>query len=578
MQTNPHPRTMYVYLYLFLGILAGLFLSGLASVIALLSTGTGLTLENLFLLHLNSLPFIFIDILAIIIAILFGFIGNQKDKTIYARSQLQRLSQRRNSDLQELNESMLSQDQRYKELEEIISRGKQQWEATFDAVNDLVILTDENGRILRCNQATGEAFQVGFSQLIGQQIDQLFLGEDADEGDLKNILVDKAEIHSQVLDGWYEISKSLVKVDNQQMGWVYVFRNISERKHSLQELQRLNQYYQLLVNNSPIAIVTLAQDNRIVECNPAFETLFGFTKKETIGWNLDSLIYPPDLKEELLALTETVQQGNTVHELSRRQRKDGSQVDVEIFGIPVVLGGKQIGSLALYHDISELVRLQRDAGPEVIAVEATWLSENDAEDSLDQAEAVLVVEPEAETVFIEEDAGEADSAVEAETPAILVDQEEETVEWVTEITDEGKKGPKPRAMPIEKIEGIGSVYSQKLADAGIKTTGDLLEFGKTRKGREDLVEKLEISPKLILKWVNMADLMRIKGVGEEYSELLEKAGVDTVRELRTRRPDHLHASLTSANEVHKLVRRLPHISEVESWVQEANELEPMITY
>ena len=106
----------------------------------------------------------------------------------------------------------------------------------------------------------------------------------------------------------------------------------------------------------------------------------------------------------------------------------------------------------------------------------------------------------------------------------------------------------------------------------------MLELGKTRKGREELVEKLGISSKLVLKWVNMADLMRVKGIGEEYSELLERAGVDTVRELRNRRPDNLHAALIAVNEEHKLVRRPPHISEVESWVQSAKELEPLVTY
>ena len=76
----------------------------------------------------------------------------------------------------------------------------------------------------------------------------------------------------------------------------------------------------------------------------------------------------------------------------------------------------------------------------------------------------------------------------------------------------------------------------------------------------------------------MADLMRIKGIGEEYSELLERAGVDTVKELRNRNPGNLHALLLSTNQEHKLVRRPPHLSEVESWVQIAKQIEPVITY
>ena len=85
------------------------------------------------------------------------------------------------------------------------------------------------------------------------------------------------------------------------------------------------------------------------------------------------------------------------------------------------------------------------------------------------------------------------------------------------------------------------------------TTADLLDQGKNRKGREVLVEKTGISSALVLKWVNMADLMRIHGIGEEYSELLEKAGVDTVKELRNRNPKNLFEALVQANEAHKLV-------------------------
>ncbi|OGN89068.1 MAG: ferredoxin [Chloroflexi bacterium RBG_13_48_10] len=133
-------------------------------------------------------------------------------------------------------------------------------------------------------------------------------------------------------------------------------------------------------------------------------------------------------------------------------------------------------------------------------------------------------------------------------------------------------------MLVEKIEGIGPVYAQKLLAVGVKTTQDLLDQGKSRKGRENLVENTGISATLVLKWVNMADMMRIRGVGEEYSELLEKAGVDTVKELRNRNPKNLHEALVQANEAHKLVRRLPTLSEVEGWIKAAKEAETTMTY
>jgi predicted flap endonuclease-1-like 5' DNA nuclease len=131
---------------------------------------------------------------------------------------------------------------------------------------------------------------------------------------------------------------------------------------------------------------------------------------------------------------------------------------------------------------------------------------------------------------------------------------------------------------IETIEGIGPTYAVKLKEIGILTVADILEAGATRKGREDLVEKTGVSSKLILKWVNMADLMRISGVGEEYSELLEAAGVDTVKELKMRNPDNLHQAMLQANEQRKMVRRTPHLSEVRDWVEQAKLLEAVITY
>jgi predicted flap endonuclease-1-like 5' DNA nuclease len=132
---------------------------------------------------------------------------------------------------------------------------------------------------------------------------------------------------------------------------------------------------------------------------------------------------------------------------------------------------------------------------------------------------------------------------------------------------------------ISEIEGIGATFSAKLGEAGVNKVSDLLEKGKTAKGRKELSNSTGIDAKLILKWVNMSDLFRIKGIGKEYSELLEKAGVDTVKELRNRNPQNLHAKLEEVNSAgRQLVRALPALKTVESWVEEAKKLEPMVTY
>jgi predicted flap endonuclease-1-like 5' DNA nuclease len=131
---------------------------------------------------------------------------------------------------------------------------------------------------------------------------------------------------------------------------------------------------------------------------------------------------------------------------------------------------------------------------------------------------------------------------------------------------------------LTKIEGIGPVYAEKLRAVGITTVEKLLDAGATPKGRQQLEEATDIGHKLILEWVNLADLMRIKGISEEYSDLLEEAGVDTVKELRNRNADNLHAALVKTNQEKNLVRRVPAQRQVADWIAQAQTLPPKVTY
>lgn len=131
---------------------------------------------------------------------------------------------------------------------------------------------------------------------------------------------------------------------------------------------------------------------------------------------------------------------------------------------------------------------------------------------------------------------------------------------------------------IMDIEGVGSVYAGKLGRIGIKTVEALLKEGATSKGREFLAKESSIDKGLILEWVNHADLYRITGVAEEYSDLLEEAGVDTVVELATRNPENLYMKILEVNAAKKLVRRPPSIKEVTKWVAEAKTLPRVVQY
>jgi predicted flap endonuclease-1-like 5' DNA nuclease len=128
------------------------------------------------------------------------------------------------------------------------------------------------------------------------------------------------------------------------------------------------------------------------------------------------------------------------------------------------------------------------------------------------------------------------------------------------------------------IEGIGEKYAKKLSKVGIRSTRSLLNVAAHRQGRRDLAVETGISQRLLLEWVNLADLMRIKGIGEEYSDLLEEAGVDTIKELKNRVPESLYATLVDTNTIKHLVRRLPSLKDIKSWVKQAKTIESKIRY
>lgn len=119
------------------------------------------------------------------------------------------------------------------------------------------------------------------------------------------------------------------------------------------------------------------------------------------------------------------------------------------------------------------------------------------------------------------------------------------------------------------IEDVGPSYARKLQEIGIDTTYTLLARGASPRGREEIARLSGIDQALILRWVNHADLFRISGIGEEYAELLEAAGVDTVPELAGWDPDKLYLNLVGVNQERRLVRQLPSQSQVRKWVEEA---------
>ncbi len=151
-----------------------------------------------------------------------------------------------------------------------------------------------------------------------------------------------------------------------------------------------------------------------------------------------------------------------------------------------------------------------------------------------------------------------------------------------------KKGVKPRLVPmrravqprldyeIEKIEGIGPIRGGILRNLGIKTVDDLLKFGATKHARTQLAREVGVSEEIFMKWINRGDLLRVQGVGRQYSELLESAGVVSVVDLSRRNPNYLHQTLKGLNRERNLVKRVPPADTIRIWVDNARILEPLI--
>lgn len=131
---------------------------------------------------------------------------------------------------------------------------------------------------------------------------------------------------------------------------------------------------------------------------------------------------------------------------------------------------------------------------------------------------------------------------------------------------------------LRRIEGIGETFAVRLDIAGVTSIEELLNICATKKGRTELAEKTGISEKLVLRWANQADLTRVKGIGGEYAELLEAAGVDTIPELSIRKAENLYIKMKEINDQKSLVRKLPTQSQVEDWILQADALPRVLQY
>ncbi len=265
----------------------------------------------------------------------------------------------RTDELIAANEEIQKEIAERERVDQRVLRAKREWETSVDTVSELILLTDEKGAIVRCNRPTIRYLGTSYQDLIGMSVDQAFFG-DVVPGRIRMLEIDD-EVQFPGMKGWFKVNSYTVTLEHGELRNVYVVRDVTERIESHAEIQRQKQYFESLVNNSPVAVVILDLEHKIVSLNPAFETLFGYREEEALGWLVDDLIVTETDYDEAVEFTKVAQEGGMVHKLGLRRRKDGTLVDVEIFGVPVIVDEELVGVLGLYHNVSELVAARQEA-------------------------------------------------------------------------------------------------------------------------------------------------------------------------------------------------------------------------
>jgi PAS domain S-box-containing protein len=349
----------YPIRYMLYGLLVGLGAPLLATMSDLWIHKLPVSPGVIFNLHRAENLFWLIDLTPLVIACLGYLLGKRQKRLVDLTSRLEKIIAERTAELAHNNAALEREVTERKQIETIISRAKREWEAIFDAVTDLIVVADPNEKIRRCNLATVDGMRTTFQDLIGKPINDVLFG--VSHIDVRDGHARVEEMQFEVLDAWYEVAAYPMIFDGVFQGTIYRISDITARKKADGEIRRQKQYFESLVQNSPVAITTLNMDNRIVSCNPAFFELFGYSMSEVIGADLDQLITAPSIEEEARNYTQEVRAGSVIHLTSQRRKRDGSPVDVEIFGVPVTVEGEQIGLLAIYHNISDLVRARQQA-------------------------------------------------------------------------------------------------------------------------------------------------------------------------------------------------------------------------
>jgi two-component system, sensor histidine kinase and response regulator len=358
MNTRTGKPISIILVYTIIGILFGCMFPIISTFVAAFDKKVDITFYTIQYLH-STLPLLkIIDTAPFFLGLTLFIAGVYRYKLQISIDSLKHNVDLRTRELIELNNKLQIEISEKSKIQEIISHAKKQWEITFDALTEMILVVDNERKILRCNQATRVFFELDYQQLINRNVDLLFFGNR--ESQLPIQQVNSLEIKFPAIKGNFRMSSYPVVFEHQTESLIYIIWDITEQRKKELEVIQQKQIFEALVQYSPVAIILMDIQKRIITCNPEFENLFGFSREEVIGKDIDNLITKDEVKEEAERLSQSALV-EPVRGVGRRYRKDGAALDMEIFGVPVFVREEQVGAIGLYHDITELLEAKSRA-------------------------------------------------------------------------------------------------------------------------------------------------------------------------------------------------------------------------
>jgi len=342
--------------YTLLGVGFGFIFPVLGTIFQIILDRLPINISSIFLAQQNQPLLWIIDSAPLFLGMAFSLVGLRQERLSNMKNELEHTVEERTEEIQSVNKQLNQELELLHQVETAVSRGKKEWETTFDAVADLIFVIDSGGNIVRCNKAVVQKLDSSFKALIGSPLQEALRAKNqSTPPELQS-----GEMEIPRLGGFFEVLIELMALGDLRRT-IYVLHDISKRKGIEDDIARQRKFFESLVVNNPAATIILDEKEKITSCNPAFENLFGYTQNEIIGANLDTLIATEATHQEAAQYTQQALTGGTVHGIGKRRRKDGILVDVEIFGVPVVVGEQKVGALAIYHDITDLLRARQEA-------------------------------------------------------------------------------------------------------------------------------------------------------------------------------------------------------------------------